>query len=206
MARDGGPSPLTAEESRYLDGALSPERLRRMERLLAADPDRADRVRAWNEWMTRWREDCRAAAPTDDVYHTRVDQIVGAALDAAPSSESIATMNTERLAEAQGSSSGWSVPAHVARRYAAAALLLMALGLVGYAVTRTDPAVATPHGTTPVRNGSNNASPPSSSGEARGDLHGIRDAIRSDVLRPPTRDVPPAPIPTRTPSPAPEKR
>ena len=184
MARDGGPAPLTAEESRYLDGVLSPERMRRMEHLLAADPDRADRVRAWKEWMARWREDCQRVTqaneahdePAEEGSSARVDVIVSAALAAAPAVE-------QGREPTSPTPSGWSVPAHVARRYAAAALLLMALGLVGYVATHSTPAVATPtlDSTSPTPDAARD-----DTAEEVNDLRGIRDAIRNDVLRSPT--------------------
>ncbi len=65
---------LSHEESRYLDGELPPEDMRRFERELAADPDRAARLDAYRDAMGLWKQDVerRTAMVDEDALADRV--------------------------------------------------------------------------------------------------------------------------------------
>ena len=47
----------TREESRWIDGLLDDASARRLEARLAADPERAARLRAYRDAMDLWRDD-----------------------------------------------------------------------------------------------------------------------------------------------------
>jgi anti-sigma factor RsiW len=104
------PPELTPEESRYLDGLLDPEALRRFEAQLATDPERRERLDAWKRAMALWQDDVERVAATFD-----------------------ADALTERVLRMEGEqASGWG-EFRSARRYAAAALLLIGVGVFGAA-------------------------------------------------------------------------
>jgi hypothetical protein len=96
----------TREESRWIDGLLDEPSARRLEARLAADPDRGARLGAYRDAMDLWRED--------------VDRVAG-------------RLDTGRLAEQVLAGHGLEAErlARQARRYAAAAVLLIGLGLAG---------------------------------------------------------------------------
>jgi anti-sigma factor RsiW len=98
----------TPEESRYVDGALDAEAARRLEARLAADPERARRLRAWAASMDLWREDARRRAARG-----APDELASAVL-------------ADGDADARAARS--------LNRYAAAALVLLGLGTVGAAL------------------------------------------------------------------------
>lgn len=111
---------LTPEESRYLDGELPAAEARRLEAALAADPQRAARLERWRTATDLWRDEARrAAGPVDPVaLYARVLARVRAV-----------------------------APGPVQRRltaYAAAALLLIGLGVGGTLWLRHAPPPAPP--------------------------------------------------------------
>ena len=116
MNRNRPPEGLTPDESRYVDGEMSAREARSMEHRLAADPARADRVAAWRDSMDLWRDDAqRTAATVAGDPDALVDRILA---DGAVSN---------RLADREPR----RISPHVARWYAAAAVLLMAIGVTG---------------------------------------------------------------------------
>lgn len=103
MSLDTSPDGISREESRHLDGELPPEAARRLERQLAADPERTARMAAWRESMDLWRSD--ASRPTDT---GALAEHVLAAVAQAPPPPAVRTT--------------W---------YAAAAAILIAIGVTG---------------------------------------------------------------------------
>ncbi len=107
----------TREESRYADGRVDGEARRRLERRLAEDPRRRERLESWQEAMDLWREDTRIA-----------------------SSRFAPPRLAARILDGRGGTRQGTNRA--AWRYAAAAVILLATGLVGSAVLGPDPAHA----------------------------------------------------------------
>lgn len=97
---------LTREESRWLDGRLDEHAARRVEARLAADAQRAARLEAHRQAMALWREDTARHAETLDAGRLAERVLAGRGLRA--------EQDTRQ-----------------ARRYAAAAVLLIGLGLAG---------------------------------------------------------------------------
>lgn len=97
---------LTREESLWLDGRLDEAAARRLEAELAKHPERRARLEAWHEAMDLWRDD--------------VERIAG-------------DLDTRALADAVLAGRGLRAEqaARQARRYAAAAVLLIGVGLAG---------------------------------------------------------------------------
>ncbi len=104
------PPAMTPEESRFLDGTLPPEEAKRLEREIAADPERTDALNAYRESMGLWRDDAERtpASPPD-----MADRVL-AALD-----------------RGQGGGSA-SIPTW----YAVAAMLMISVGVLGTAFSR----------------------------------------------------------------------
>lgn len=101
---------LTREESLHLDGALGAEEARRLEEALAADPRRRERLAAWRTAAALWRDDAtRAARGLDPEALARRVVVAAAARD--PEAEARASL--------------------AYRRYARAAVVLLALGGAG---------------------------------------------------------------------------
>ncbi len=105
------------EESLYLDGELSPEARRRFETRLAGDPALQRRIQRWRENADLWRDDVRRAV---------------ADIDPGLLAERV-------LARAERSSSS---DTRIAWRYAAAALVLLGLGVTGASVLGPRPGTA----------------------------------------------------------------
>jgi len=123
--RDDG---WTREESRFIDGMLDAESARRLEAELERHPERRARVDAWRDAMDLWRDDVtRESAGLDP------DRLKDAVLSGAARRREEAELRSTRAA----------------RRYAAAAILLIGLGLAGATavgpqrVRRTEPDAAT---------------------------------------------------------------
>ena len=114
---------LTREESRYLDGEASPEEVRRMEHQLAADPVRAARLSAWQEAMGLWRADAARAAAVPG-------------LEDGVAAEGLADRILAAGPQAGRLRNGRSLSA--APWYAAAAALLMTVGVTGTLLTRAN--------------------------------------------------------------------
>jgi anti-sigma factor RsiW len=104
------PRPLSREESRWLDGAMSPDERERFERALTADPRRAEQLGAWREAMDLWRDDTRRLASR-----------------ASPE----ATADRVLATVASGEGGGALAETAAVRRYATAALVLLGLGVGG---------------------------------------------------------------------------
>ena len=120
------PDGLSPDESRYVDGEMSEAETRSMEHRLAADPAAAARVEAWRNAMGLWRDDTqRAAAPVAAEPDVLADRVLAS------------LARDERRGV---------VSLYVARRYAAAAVLLMAVGVTGTILARpTANTTVTPH-------------------------------------------------------------
>lgn len=125
------PDALTPDENRYLDGEMSAQEAHSMELRLAADPERAAHIAAWRDAMDLWRDDARraaagVAAEPDDLADRILDGLSGEA----PQFLGGATALDRRRA----------VAPQAARWYAAAAVLLMAVGVTGTLLARPAPA------------------------------------------------------------------
>ncbi len=109
MSRPGNQN-WTREDSRYVDGELEGEQARRLERETTEGDLRSKRLGAWREAMDLWREDGRRAAMAFDA-----DRV------------------TRRILEASGprEAAPGLAAIQATRRYAAAAVLLIGLGLGG---------------------------------------------------------------------------
>lgn len=107
-------SELSREESRYLDGELPPEEMRRLERELAADPDRAARLASYRDAVGLWKQDVeRRTAIVDEA--ALADRVMA----------SIASGSSRALT---------SLPPAAPRWVAAAAVLLIGIGVAGTAM------------------------------------------------------------------------
>jgi anti-sigma factor RsiW len=114
------PEGLSPEESRYVDGEAPPDAARRLERQLAADPERADRLEAYRDAMDVWREDAQHTARTVDPRGALAERVLESVTRDAPPSRATNPMP---------------------RWYAAAAVLLIAVGIGGTVIARrTHPA------------------------------------------------------------------
>ena len=124
MTRNHNPVPpegLTPEECRYLDGEMTPQEARSMEHRLAADPERAAQLEAWRDAMDLWRDDAaRAAAPVATDPDALADRIL-AGLGQSPEADRRTVSPT------------------VARWYASAAAVLMAIGITGTILAQPTP-------------------------------------------------------------------
>lgn len=119
-ARGSPPQDLSREEGRYLDGEASPEEVRRIEHQLAADPERAARLMAWQDAMDLWREDgTRTALALCSQDQEGADDLADRILRAGPRALQ------PRLRAL--SAAPW---------YAAAAALLMTIGVTGTLLAR----------------------------------------------------------------------
>lgn len=96
----------TREESRWIDGMLDEASARRLEARLAEDPERSARLEAYRDAMSLWRDDTDHRAGTVDTARLAGDVLAGHGLE------------SER-------------DVRTAKRYAAAAVLLIGLGLAG---------------------------------------------------------------------------
>lgn len=117
MSRRSETPHLTPEESRWLDGTLPADAARRLERQLAADPRRRAALERYRESMGAWRDDARRGlADQDSFLDGLADQILANSASAEPSRRPVRPREeTPRFAGL----------------YAAAALLLVGVGLVG---------------------------------------------------------------------------
>ena len=107
------PQGLTPDESRYLDGEMTADEQRSMEHRLKADPARAAMLGAWRDAMDVWRDDtARAAADLTADPDALADRI-------------LAGLEDQPLAGRR------AVSPVIARWYAAAAGVLMAIGITG---------------------------------------------------------------------------
>ena len=108
-------SGLSREESRYLDGELPPEDMRRLKRELAADPGRAARLASYRDAVGLWKQDVerRTAVVDEDALADRV------------------------MASISSGSALKSLRPVAPRWVAAAAVLLIGIGIVGTSVVRT---------------------------------------------------------------------
>lgn len=99
-------SDWTREESRFVDGELEGEAPQRIEQALGHDPERRERLGAWTQAMDLWREDA---------------ELVAGRLDRASLADRILSdLDPEVLRSGRAAS-----------RYAAAALLILGLGVAG---------------------------------------------------------------------------
>ena len=96
----------TREESRWIDGRLDPASAQGLETRLAKDPERAARLQVYRDAMDLWRDDTDRSAEDIDTARLAAQVLRGRGL------------RSER-------------DALRARRYAAAAVLLIGLGLAG---------------------------------------------------------------------------
>jgi anti-sigma factor RsiW len=100
----------TREESLWVDGRLDPESARELEARLASDPARAARLQAYREAMALWREEADREAARLEPSRLAERVLAGVGLRA----------EQERVRGVRA-----------ARRYAAAAVLLIGLGVGG---------------------------------------------------------------------------
>lgn len=132
-----GPPPerLSLEESRYLDGELSAQEARAMEHRLAANPAQAARLEAWRDGMDHWRDDAHRAGSLDP------DALVDAILHPGNLHPGNLHGAEPTLSNAGPNALGrerWAVSPYAGRWYAAAAALLMAVGVGGTLLARHD--------------------------------------------------------------------
>ncbi len=170
---------LTADEARRLDGTLPADDARRLDRVLAADPERARRLRRDRAALDLWIDETRAEASG------RVDHLAERVL------ARIESGGPTRRRELRGAIGEVLAP-RVALGYAAAALVLIGVGLVGTWVLRHDraEAVLPPSGTSPT------------GAEADPDLpllDGVRNAVQRGMLRRPAPVHESDPIPAAAP-------
>lgn len=110
------PEGLSRDESRFLDGELPPDAARRLESRLAADPQRAERLEAYREAMDVWREDAACASRAVDPPDALADRVVRKV-----------TADPSPMLRPPGALPRW---------YAAAAVLLIAVGIGGTVLAR----------------------------------------------------------------------
>lgn len=118
------PPQMTPDESRLIDGTLPPEEAKRLELLIASDPDRADALADYREAIDVWREDANRAP-----------------VDAAGMADGVLA------ALGEGESGG---AATLPTWYAVAAMFLIGIGVIGTAAVRGKHAVAPHKSTAPV--------------------------------------------------------
>lgn len=104
------PPPMTPEESRLLDGVLSASEAKRLENVIASDPERTDALDTYREAMAVWRDDSTRLDVDPDSMADRVLAAVGATQGGGQ-----ATLPT------------W---------YAVAAMLLIGIGVIGTAAVQ----------------------------------------------------------------------
>lgn len=119
MSRSSPPDGFSREESLYLDGEMPDDAARRMGHRLAADPERADGVQAYREAMDVWREDAARTARSLGDGEAMADRVLASLTDG------------PRLAMQQAS--------RAAPWYAAAAMLLIGVGIAGTLLSRPAP-------------------------------------------------------------------
>ncbi len=118
------PPAMTPEESRLLDGTLPADEAKRLENLIASDPQRADALDTYREAMDVWRDDAgRIDLDPDEI----ADQV---------------------LAAVGGSQGGGA--AALPTWYAVAAMLLIGIGVIGTAAVRGSHARTPQRSSSPV--------------------------------------------------------
>jgi anti-sigma factor RsiW len=158
---------LSAEEARWLDGTLDAESARRMERLLAADPARARRLARDREALDLWVGDARRQAARSQAREAAAPDLADAVL--------------AQVARGPGRSSprgGEILSPRAAMGYAAAALLLMGVGLGGTWLVRGQRAEAVP-------STGHDATAPDPDAPL---LDGVSTAVRRGMVRRPVLD------------------
>lgn len=113
----------TRETSRYVDGELAPHQAASVEAELAQEPARTGRLDAWRDAMDLWREDTRRTAARLDP-HVMADRV----LREGPAGVAPRDVRAARAA----------------RRYAAAAVVLLGIGVGGAAWLGPIPVRAAP--------------------------------------------------------------
>ena len=131
------PSDLTPEDSRYLDDVLPAAQARRVAHQIASDPQRADRMQAHRDAAAVWQDDAqRIAASVVGDPEGFADRVLALTAQG-PSSKERRRRFASRLglvSEGDGTLA----------RYAAAALVLMAIGVGGTWMVRAHRATAHP--------------------------------------------------------------
>lgn len=107
----------TRDESRWIDGELEADAARRHEARRSSERDR--RLRTYREAMNLWRDDTGQATAQVDMEALAHRVLDGSAVVPAPAGKDVAS--------------------RVARRYAAAALVLIGLGLAGAVCVGSNP-------------------------------------------------------------------
>ena len=155
---------LTPDEARLLDGSLPTEERRRLDRQLAADPARAQRLARDRAALHLWVEESRSTPVDVEALADRVfDRI---------DDES----HAGRLASRSGSR-GETLSPRTAMAYAAAAVLLIGVGLAGTWVVRQQRAEAVPS-SAPAEEAPDPDAPL---------LDGVRNAVQNDMMRRPNK-------------------
>ena len=167
------PPRLTPDESRLIDGLLSGEAARRVERQVAADPGRRDAMARERAALGLWVEDARRARLDEDALTARVL----AAVEDAPQAAGRGTGG------AAGRRWGEVLSPRAAITYAAAAVLLIGVGLAGTFLVQQqrNDAVASPDAT---------ARPVDPDVDL---LDGVRYAVESELIRAPQPTIPATP-------------
>lgn len=129
---------LTPEESRLLDGVLPAAQARRLENQIAADPHRAAQLAEDREAARAWKDDAeRTAAAIVDDPDVMADRVLALAAQGPSASE-----RRRRLLTRLGLTSESGLSDGTVMRYAAAAVLLMAIGIGGTWMVRANRATA----------------------------------------------------------------
>ena len=167
-SRSPGASGLTPEESRLLDGVLPAAQKRRLENQIAADPHRAAQLAKDREAARLWKDDAeRTAAAIIDDPNVMADRVLALAAQGPSRGE-----RRRRLLSRLGLTGESGLNDGTVMRYAAAAVVLMAIGIGGTWLVRTNRAKAV-------------TAPPAA------ETHDIDRAVW-DGLRRPVREVKPA--------------
>lgn len=172
-------SALTPEESRWLDGTLDADARRRMERLLAADPARARRLARDREALDLWAADARRqaaravgpVAPLPSPMHG--PHATGLA-------EAVLQHVTAGGGRRMSQRSGEVLSPRAALAYAAAAMLLIGVGLGGTWLVHGQRAEAVP-------SSGHDAAAPDPDAPL---LDGVSHAIKRGMVRRPAGDQP----------------
>lgn len=129
---------LTPDESRLLDGVLPAAQARRLENQIAADPHRAEGLRRDREAAGLWRDDAqRTAADFVDDPDVLADRVLALTAQGPSRGE-----RRHRLMTRLGLVGDGELADRTVMRYAAAAVVLMAIGIGGTWLVRANRATA----------------------------------------------------------------
>ncbi|MGE0192361.1 MAG: hypothetical protein AB7T63_10010 [Planctomycetota bacterium] len=157
---------LTPDEARLLDGSLPAEERRRLDRQLAADPARAGRLARDRAALDLWVEEARST-PVD------VDALAQHVFERIDDENGVARFSS------RAGLRGEVLSPRAAMAYAAAAMLLIGVGLAGTWVVRQQRAEAVPSA----------APAPEIADPDAPLLDGVRNAVQRGIMRKPGSDA-----------------